>query len=113
LTATALTRGTEREAVAVGELSTYRVTPAGAEWVEALVGTLAAGGRARYPGTDGEGEEAMLVVSGEVTASVGDDHWILRAGDCLLYPRSASRSFRAGDDRAAEVLWLTCPARAR
>ena len=76
---------------------------------EVILGTFQPGGEtgdAKYQAT---GEEAGVVLSGEVEAIVDGKVHRLRPGDAITFPLSAPHKIRNPTDQVATVLWVVAP----
>jgi transcriptional regulator with XRE-family HTH domain/mannose-6-phosphate isomerase-like protein (cupin superfamily) len=67
------------------------------------------------PGTSGEalptgpGEESGFVLKGQLTITVGEETFILNAGDSIHYQRLQSHSWRNDGDQECVVIWVALP----
>lgn len=64
-----------------------------------------AGGRTVASSTH-DGEESIIVMSGQMTAMVGGEEYILNAGDCLHYAGRIEHSASVIGDGRTKALWI-------
>jgi transcriptional regulator with XRE-family HTH domain len=55
------------------------------------------------------GEECGLVLQGELTVTVGDETFVLAAGDSIHYHRHQPHSWRNDGDQECVVIWTVAP----
>jgi len=58
-----------------------------------------------------EGEQHGLVLTGEITLSLGGEDIILRAGDSFSYPSTIPHRFRNNIDTESTMVWAMTPVR--
>lgn len=56
-----------------------------------------------------QGEEAGLVVEGEIELQLGRERFVLRTGDSFSFPASIPHTYRNPSDQAAVVVWANTP----
>ena len=52
------------------------------------------------------GEEALLMISGEAKAKVGDDEFVIKNGDCLQYSARLDRSITFTGKGKNKAMWV-------
>lgn len=98
------------QAVSIGSLSKYRVTPRVVSSMEVLRGVFEVDGTAGdEPYTHGESDEVLLVLEGTILASVNGDDYRLAPGDTLCYRSDMPHTFRNVGEGSAEVVWIITP----
>jgi transcriptional regulator with XRE-family HTH domain len=60
----------------------------------------------RVSGDTHDGEEAILIVSGQMTAKVGGEEYVLNAGDCLHYAGRVEHSAAVTGGGRTKALWI-------
>lgn len=53
-----------------------------------------------------DGEEAILVISGQLNAKVGSEEYVLNAGDCLHYSGRVEHSAVVAGEGRTKALWI-------
>ncbi len=51
------------------------------------------------------GEEIILILTGELTISIGDERFVLSAGDCIHYDALQPHSWKNESAEACAILW--------
>lgn len=55
-----------------------------------------------------KGEEAGMILAGQMTLTVGERTWTLRKGDSFRFPSTTPHRFTNPGRAAASVIWLNC-----
>lgn len=105
----ALTRKLRRPIIATEVFSKQRLIPHMVSSMEVLAGSLEPHSTAGDPYTHGDSDELLLVLSGTVLTSVGDEEFRMLEGDSLYYRTSTPHTLTNIGDRTAEVLWVIAP----
>jgi quercetin dioxygenase-like cupin family protein len=94
----------------VGAWEDSLLTPSAARRIQLIESIVEAGmGSGDEPYTHAGDEECVVVLKGKVEISVGDDRYVLQAGDTLLLDPSLPHSFHNPTSRPATVLWVIAP----
>lgn len=104
-----LVRADERRILEVGQLSYELLTPDLRGKLEVLVTSLPPGfSNVEHP-FNHEGEECVVVLSGRVQVTVGDETFELEEGDAVTYDPSVSHWWHNQSDAPARVLGVVTP----
>lgn len=86
------------------------LTPKPFEALEVVAASFEPGGSTgAEPYAHGDSEELLLVVSGSVELSLGEDTMHLRAGDCARYRSSTPHRLSNVGEEVAEVMYVISP----
>ncbi len=87
-----------------------RITPKSFDHLEVFIGVLEPyGSTGVEPYSHGDSEELLLVIEGEVTATVGDQTYKLEALDSLPYSSKQAHRVAETAGQTAKVLWAIAP----
>lgn len=95
--------------ISIGDVSKFRVTPPSMASLDIIRGELAAGGSTGEGYTHGDSDEALVLLSGSVIATVNGQQYPLENGDVLCYRSSMIHSVRNEGAEPATVLWVVSP----
>ena len=56
-----------------------------------------------------EGEDFGLVLKGELTCYVGEERYVLRAGDSITFKRTILHHYENASRRPVEAIWVVTP----
>lgn len=102
-------RADERRVLEVAGLRYELLVPDLSGQLEVLATTLPPGFSNEQHPFDHEGEECVVVMSGGVTVTVGDQSHDLAAGDAVTYDPSRPHWWHNANDREARVLGVVTP----
>lgn len=87
-----------------------RLTPKGNNHLEAFLGEFDPGGSTgEEPYAHGDSEELLLVISGRIEVTVGDERHVLGPLDSVSYSSATPHRAREIDGGTAQVLWTISP----
>ncbi|MGH3358269.1 MAG: helix-turn-helix domain-containing protein [Nocardioidaceae bacterium] len=107
----AVHRFTESQGFSFGvDARKLRLTPKSFEHLEVFVGTLQPGGSTGLePYSHGDSEELLLVIEGEIVATIADSEHALSTLDSITYSSKSPHRVKAVGDSPARVLWAIAP----